>query len=42
MAQAIESFRLKLVLREFPPPLLKCERDRMWEQASLFDEVNDG
>ena len=42
VAYPVEPFRLELVPRELPPPLLKGERNRLWQQPGLFDQLNDG
>ena len=42
VAYPVEPFRLELVPREFSPPLLKGQRDRLWQRPDLLGQVNDG
>jgi len=42
VAYAVEPFGFELVPRELPPPLLKGECDRLWQQPDLFEQVDDG
>jgi hypothetical protein len=40
VAKSIEPFGFEVVLRR-PPPVLKGERNRSWQQAGLFGQVDD-
>lgn len=41
VAQAVEPFCFNLVPRELLPPLLKGERDRLWQEPDLSGQVED-
>ena len=42
IAYPVEPFDLELASDELPPPLFKGGRHRLWQQPSLFDQVNEG
>ena len=41
VAYPVEPFGLRLLPRQLPPPLLQGERDCLWQQPGLFDQVNE-
>lgn len=41
IAYSIEPFDLKLPARDSPPPLLKGQRDGLWQQPGMFSQVDD-
>ena len=41
VADPVKPFRLELLPRKLPPPLLQSERDRLRQQPDFFDQVND-
>jgi hypothetical protein len=41
VAYPVEPFDFKLWPRELPPPLLKGNRDRFWQQPGLFEQVQN-
>ena len=41
MAQAVEPFELELVSREQSLSSLPVEREGLWQQPGLFDQVNE-